>query len=179
MASQAFERMHTHVSIRRNHALTDGNHKQHMRQRTSGESTSNALVASTRIQTVSVLFALSPIPKLTTERMAIGRLHAGSGQIHASAEKGDATTGDSKGLHTRQIPPGTLVFTIWLSVLCMRSKAWLAARVSLRLARLPRTASSAQHSRRLRSTRAAAPILLAHAEVTKTIILFSMGPKLR
>ena len=32
---------------------------------------------------------------------------------------------------------------LWLSVLCMRSKAWLAARVSLRLARLPRTASSA------------------------------------
>jgi hypothetical protein len=60
----------------------------------------------------------------------------------------------------------------------MRSKAWLAARVSLRLARLPRTASSAQRSRRLRSTRAAAPVLLAHAEVTK-IIIFSMSPKLR
>ena len=40
--------------------------------------------------------------------------------------------------------PGTYVFTLWLSVLCMRSKAWLAARVSLRLARLPRTASSAK-----------------------------------
>jgi hypothetical protein len=45
----------------------------------------------------------------------------------------------------------------------MRTKGWLAARVSLRLAHLPRTASSAQ-----RSTRAAAPVLLAHAEVTKT-----------
>ncbi len=56
----------------------------------------------------------------------------------------------------------------------MRSKAWLAVRVSLRLARLPRTASSA-----LRSTRAAAPVLLAHADVTKNIILYSMGPKLR
>ena len=67
-------------------------------------------------------------------------------------------------------PLGTYVFIIWLSVLCMRSKAWLAARVSLRLARLPRTASSAQCSRRLRSTRAAAPVLLAHAEVTKNII---------
>ena len=64
-------------------------------------------------------------------------------------------------------------------MLCMRSKAWLAARVSLRLARLPRTASSAQCSRRLRSTRAAAPVLLAHAVVTKNIIFFSMGPKFR
>ena len=53
-----------------------------------------------------------------------------------------------------RIPPGTYVFTLWLSVLCMRSKTWLAARVSLRLARLPRIASSAQRSRRLRSTRA-------------------------
>ena len=76
------------------------------------------------------------------------------------------------------ISPGTYVFTLWLSGLCMRSKAWLAARVSLRLARLPRTASSAQRSRRLRSTRAAAPGLLARAEVTNTEI-FSMGPKLR
>ncbi len=55
-----------------------------------------------------------------------------------------------------------------LSVWCMRSKAWLAARVSLRLARLPRTASSAQRSRRLRSTRAAVPVLPAHANVTET-----------
>jgi hypothetical protein len=62
----------------------------------------------------------------------------------------------------------TYVFTIWLSVLCMRSKAWLAARVSLRLARLPRTASSAQRLRRLRCTRATALVLLALAEVTKT-----------
>ena len=51
--------------------------------------------------------------------------------------------------------------------MCMHSKAWLAASVSLRLARLPRTASSAQRSRRLRSTLAAAPGLLAHALVTK------------
>ncbi len=51
--------------------------------------------------------------------------------------------------------------------MCMRSKAWLAASVSLRLARLPRTASSAQRSRRLRSTLAAAPGLRAHALVTK------------
>ncbi len=41
------------------------------------------------------------------------------------------------------VPPGTLVLDLWLSVLCMRSKAWLAVRVSLRLARLPRAASSA------------------------------------
>ena len=58
----------------------------------------------------------------------------------------------------------------------MRSKVRLATRMSLRLARLHRTAISAQRSRRLRSTRAAAPVLLAHAEVTKH---FSMGPKLR
>jgi hypothetical protein len=55
-------------------------------------------------------------------------------------------------------------------------KGWLAARVSLRQARLPRTA---QRSRRLRSTRAAATVLLAHANVTKNIKYFSMGPKLR
>ncbi len=67
----------------------------------------------------------------------------------------------------------------WLSVLCMRSRDWLAARVSLRLACLPRTASSAQRSRRLRSTRAAAPVLLAHANVTENINILSMGPKLR
>ena len=80
---------------------------------------------------------------------------------------------------TVPVPPGTYVLDPWLSVLCMRSKAWLAARVSLRLARLPRTASSAQRSRRLRSTRAAAPVLLAHANVTENINIFSMGPKLR
>ncbi len=40
---------------------------------------------------------------------------------------------------------GYLSCHLWLSVLCMRSKAWLATRVSLRLARrrLPRTASRA------------------------------------
>ncbi len=47
-------------------------------------------------------------------------------------------------------------------------KGLAAVRVSLRLARLPRTASSAQRSRRLRSTRAAASVLLAHAKVTTT-----------
>jgi hypothetical protein len=41
----------------------------------------------------------------------------------------------------------------------MRSKAWLAARMSLWLARL-------------RSTRVAAPVLLAHANVTKIITFF-------
>ena len=67
----------------------------------------------------------------------------------------------------------------WLNVLCMRSKTWLAARVSLQLARLPRTARCAQRSRRLRSTRAAAPVLLAHANVTESINIFLMGPNLR
>ena len=56
----------------------------------------------------------------------------------------------------------------------VRSKAWFAARMPLRLARLPRAASSAQRSRRLRSMRAAAPVLLAHAEVTEIIILFHL-----
>ena len=54
----------------------------------------------------------------------------------------------------------------------MRSKAWLAARVSLRLAG---TASSAQRSRSLRSTRAAAPGLLAHAEVTVNLLALTTG----
>ena len=75
------------------------------------------------------------------------------------------------------VPPGIKVFTQWLSVLCMRSKAWLAARVSLRLARLPRIASSAQRACRLRSSCAAAPGLLAHAGVTKNKTK-SMGSKL-
>ena len=61
----------------------------------------------------------------------------------------------------------------------MHSKAWLAASVSLKLARLPRTASRVRRSHRLRSALAAAPGLLAHAEVTKNTYLFSMGPKLR
>ena len=51
--------------------------------------------------------------------------------------------------------------------------------MSLLLARLPRTASSTQRSRHLCSTRAAAPVLLAHVEVTKIILKNSMGPKLR
>jgi hypothetical protein len=46
----------------------------------------------------------------------------------------------------------------------MHSKAWLAARVSLRLARKPRPAR-ARRSRRLRVTLAAAPVLFAHAFV--------------
>ena len=60
-------------------------------------------------------------------------------------------------LLTDSVPLDTYVLVVWLSVLCMRSKSWLVARVSLRLARLPRTASSAQRSRRLRSTRVAVP----------------------
>ncbi len=54
------------------------------------------------------------------------------------------------------------------------SKARLGARVARPRARLPRTASGAQ-----RSTRAAAPVLLAHANVTENLNIFSMGPKLR
>jgi hypothetical protein len=61
----------------------------------------------------------------------------------------------------------------------MRSKAWLAASVWLRLARLPPPASRMRRSRRLRDTLAAAPGLLAHACVTETVKLCPMGPKLR
>ena len=53
------------------------------------------------------------------------------------------------------------------------------ARVSLRLARLPSTASSAQRSHCLRSACAAASVLLAQADVTKNIISFPVGPELR
>jgi hypothetical protein len=71
-------------------------------------------------------------------------------------------------------PLGTQVLDLWLSVLCMRSKAWLAARVSLRL---PRTASSAQRSRRF------APRAWLHQAFLRTLLsqkhIFSMGPKLR
>jgi hypothetical protein len=51
--------------------------------------------------------------------------------------------GSASPMSACQLPPGNYVFTLWLSVLCMRSKAWLAA-----------------------------PVLLAHAEVTKNIIFF-------
>ncbi len=97
----------------------------------------------------------------------------------AEAHSVEHSLQDSVTINARASSAECLTLALWLSVLCMRSKAWLAARVSLRLARLPRTASSAQRSRRLRSTRAAAPVLLTHADVTKNIKYFSMGPKLR
>jgi hypothetical protein len=50
--------------------------------------------------------------------------------------------------------------------MCMRSKAWLAASVSLRLARLPPLQAGAHVAFALR-LRLAAPGLLAHALVTK------------
>ncbi len=66
-------------------------------------------------------------------------------------------------------------------MLRIRSKAWLAARVWLQLARLPPPASRVRRSRRLRDTLAAAPGLLAHASVTETVKRLSdaVGPKLR
>ncbi len=63
--------------------------------------------------------------------------------------------------------------------MCMRSKAWLAASVWLRRARMPPPASRVRRSRRLRDTLAAAPTLLTHASVTETIQLCPMGLKLR
>ncbi len=62
-------------------------------------------------------------------------------------------------------------FTLWQKSICMRSMAWLAASVWLRLARLPPPASRMRRSRRLRDT--AAPGLLAHASVTE-IVKFSL-----
>ena len=53
----------------------------------------------------------------------------------------------------------------------------LACRARVALASSP--ASHCKRSRRLRSTRAAAPVLLAHANVTENINILSMGPKLR
>jgi hypothetical protein len=57
----------------------------------------------------------------------------------------------------------------------MRSKAWLAASVWLRLARLPPPASRVRRSHRLRDKLAAAPGLLAHAYVTETVASGPMG----
>ncbi len=61
----------------------------------------------------------------------------------------------------------------------MRSKAWLAASMWLRLARLPPPASRVRRSRRLRDTLAAAPGLLAHASVTEAVKFCPMGPNPR
>ncbi len=63
-------------------------------------------------------------------------------------------------------------FNIWQKSVCMRSKAWLAASVWLRQARLPPSASRMRRSRRLRDTLAAAPGLLAHASVTGAVNFF-------
>jgi hypothetical protein len=61
----------------------------------------------------------------------------------------------------------------------MRSKAWLAASVWLRLPRLPPPAIRVRCSRHLRDTLAAASGLLAHASVTEIVKFSPMGPKLR
>ena len=53
-------------------------------------------------------------------------------------------------------------FLYMLACACVRSKAWLAAHVSLQQARMPRTAR-ARCSCRLRATLVAAPVLFAHA----------------
>jgi hypothetical protein len=61
----------------------------------------------------------------------------------------------------------------------MRSKAWLAASVWLRLVRLLPPASRMRCSRRLRETLAAAPGLLTHALVTEEAQFCPMDPKLK
>ncbi len=79
----------------------------------------------------------------------------------------------------RKYPRVPKCFTLWQKSMCMRSKAWLAESVWLRLARLPPPASRMRRSRRLRDTLAAAPGLLAHASVTQAVKFCRMGPKLR
>jgi hypothetical protein len=59
----------------------------------------------------------------------------------------------------------------------MRSNAWLAASVWLRLARLPPPASRVRRSSLRRDTLAAAPGLLAHPSVTEIVKFCSMGQK--
>jgi hypothetical protein len=61
----------------------------------------------------------------------------------------------------------------------MRSKAWLAASVWLRLARLLPPASWVRRLRRLRDTLTAAPGLLAHACVTETVKFCPMGESMQ
>jgi hypothetical protein len=63
-------------------------------------------------------------------------------------------------------------FSPYGSVCCACAQRPGLPRVSLRLARLPRTANSAQRSRRLRSKRTAVPVHLAHAEVITNTLLF-------
>ena len=91
------------------------------------------------------------------------QVRAHSRQLPLSAAPGLQNTAAKQRSSTARCPSFGPMTQFAVHVL----KAWLATRVSLRLARLPRTASSAQRSCRLRSTRAAAPGLLAHAEVTK------------
>ena len=62
----------------------------------------------------------------------------------------EISLGEEAARFTGAVPWGTPVLDPWLSVLCMHSKAWLAA-----------------------------PVLLAHADVTKTYFISSMGPTLR
>ena len=67
-------------------------------------------------------------------------------------------------LHFRDDTAGYLSFHPMIQCVVLLSKAWLAARVSLRRARLPHTASSAQRSLCLRFMRAAVPVLFARSK---------------
>ena len=92
--------------------------------------------------------------------------------MNTAADKAAALAEDSflDGIHETGIAaclrfgPVENIFIFSVTSAC--EKAWLAVRVSLRQARQLCTASSAQRSRRLRSTRAAVPFLLAHAQHT-------------
>ena len=75
------------------------------------------------------------------------------------------------------LPPGACLSFGPMTQCVVHALKGLACR-----ARVTPASSHASHCKQgsaLTSTRAAAPVLLAHAEVTKNIILFSMGPKLR
>ncbi len=74
---------------------------------------------------------------------------------------------DKSSNNTKGVPRCTYAFAPMAKSKCMHSKAWLAASVRLRLARLPPPASRLRCSRRQSDTLAAAPGLLAHTCVTQ------------
>jgi hypothetical protein len=73
------------------------------------------------------------------------------------------------------LPSCAYVFTPWQKRVCMRSKAWLAASVWLRLARLPPPTSRVWRSRRLCDMLADVPGLLAHGLLTEVVKFCPMG----
>ena len=155
----------------------------------------HASVMSVQFSATILVSGLSVFPTLRADLYALGVNHTGvvmhcCNCIHCTSELGSEFL--IRLLSPSYIVKELLNTTVTVSMYHRVPKFWThgsvccactqrtgaAACVSLRLARLPRTASSAQRSRRLRSTRAAAPVLLAHANVTENINIFSMGPNL-